>query len=300
MKYFLRIILSVIMTLTVLSASVLYIDAIDFSVEDIYESVFVIYSGNSLGSGFAIGEDCIVTNAHVISDPQNTTLKTYNGEQYTATVIGMDERLDIAVLGVNETTFTVLPLCKLDSVNIGDDIYAIGAPKSMDYTLTKGIISAKNRTVRGDSYIQIDAAINEGNSGGPLLNANGSVIGMNTLKMSDSEGIGLAIPIEHICEYLSTLNIPLTDSGNVNGRLSVTSPKNANSDVNIPAESEHTNNTTHANTTSALLIVVIIIMIISVIFNIILIILLVHQKNKNLTLKYNPSERTDFEIEILE
>ena len=93
----------------------------------------------------------------------------------------------------------------------GDDIYAIGAPKGMAYTLTKGGVSAKERMIGNKSYIQIDAAINEGNSGGPLLNDAGQVLGMNTLKMSDSEGIGLAIPVNRICEYLKSLGIELKD-----------------------------------------------------------------------------------------
>ncbi len=95
----------------------------------------------------------------------------------------------------------------------GDDIYAIGAPKGMAYTLTKGSVSAKERMIGKDPCIQIDAPINQGNSGDPLLNDAGEVLGMNTMKMSDSEGIGLAIPISRICDYLSSIGIALSNSG---------------------------------------------------------------------------------------
>lgn len=295
-----KIVISFMIMAAVLSVSSFSAYAIGFEAEEAYESVFVIYSGDSLGSGFAVGKDCIVTNAHVITDSRNVIVRTYGGEQYSAYVIGMDESQDIAVLGVSDMEFPYLVMSDPAGMNIGDDVYAIGAPKSMSYTLTKGVISAKERQVGAYRYIQIDAAINEGNSGGPLLNDSGQVIGMNTLKMSDSEGIGLTIPIKNVCAYLEKLNIELDETGNVSGEI----PSPVQGDTSAKAaepDGKKTDDNTVKNislpfiTKAAFAVAGI-----SLIGNIILVILLVYQKRKNLVLKYNPSERTDFDIDILE
>ena len=185
-----RVLLSLLMVAAVLFASTSSVSAIGFDAEKAYESVFVVYSGTSLGSGFAIGENCVITNAHVITDTDNIAIVTYEGTEYAASLLGINEDEDIAVLVIENAAFSYLMMANLSAVKIGDDIYTIGAPKGMAYTLTKGTISAKERIIREKSYIQIDAAINEGNSGGPLLNDSGEVLGMNTLKMTDSEGIG--------------------------------------------------------------------------------------------------------------
>ena len=210
-----RVLLSLLMVAAVLFASASSVSAIGFDAEKAYESVFVVYSGTSLGSGFAIGENCVITNAHVIADPNNIAIVTYDGTEYAASLFGINEDEDIAVLVIENATFPYLMMANLSAVKIGDDIYTIGAPKGMAYTLTKGTISAKERIIREKSYIQIDAAINEGNSGGPLLNDSGEVLGMNTLKMTDSEGIGLSIPTDRIENYLKSLGIETDEKGNI-------------------------------------------------------------------------------------
>ena len=174
----LKMLLLLMVVTAVLLATSLPAFAIGFVAEEVYESVFVVYSGNSLGSGFAIGKECIVTNAHVIENINDVTIKTYSGKEHRAFVIGIDEAKDIAVLGVDGIEFPYLSVADPSTIKTGDDIYAIGAPKSMAYTLTKGVISAQNREIGGNKYIQIDAAINQGNSGGPLLNDAGQVLGM--------------------------------------------------------------------------------------------------------------------------
>lgn len=296
MKRF-KVLLSLVCVLAILLAVPLSAYAIGFSVEETYNSVFVIFSGSSLGSGFAIGNDCIITNAHVIEDTNDVTIKTYSGEQHIAYVIGIDDRLDIAVLSIKGGDFPYLPVGNTDEIKDGDDVYAIGAPKSMSYTLTKGIISAKERMIDGYSYIQIDAAINEGNSGGPLLNDMGELIGMNTMKISNSEGISLSIPAYRICEYLKQLNIELNEDGNAAGNIEIPSdegqgePDQAIADKNNQKENEML---------STITVIAFSVAGISIICNILLIILLVYEKRKNLTLINNPNERTDFDIEILE
>ena len=270
--------------------------AIGFEVETVYDSVFVIYSGDSLGSGFAVGENCIITNAHVITDEKNVRVTTYDGEQYNAYIIAMDSTLDIAVLGVEKASFVPLKTTDLSQVDVGDDVYAIGAPNSLSYTLTKGVISAKDRVVGQQSFIQTDTAINTGNSGGPLLNEAGEVIGVNSYKMSDSEGIGLAIPIQIVLDYVSGQNIELDENGNVSGTIEA--PAQGNQEMEKGADETRISDS--RNSKSPIFYALAIGLGVSFLLNILLIIILVFQKRKNLDTKIDPSERTDFDIDILE
>ena len=293
-----RVLLSLMMVMAVLFASPLSVHAIGFEAETVYESVFVIYSGNSFGSGFAVGENCIVTNAHVIDNDHNITVMTYGGSEYQAKVLGINDNEDIAILFVEDATFPYLQIADMEAMKTGDDIYAIGAPKGMAYTLTKGSISAKERMIGSRAYIQIDAAINEGNSGGPLLNDAGQVLGMNTLKMSDSEGIGLAIPVNRICDYLETLEIELDSNGIVVN--SVVVPENP---VPIETEDNKEENKTDYEKDEKLpsiTYVAFAVAALSLAGNIVLAILLIYQNKKNINLKYDPRERTDFDIDVWE
>ena len=294
-----KVLLSIICVVAVLLALPLSASAIGFTAEEKYNSVFVVTSGNSLGSGFAVGENCIITNAHVLDNPNDIALTTYAGEKHTAYLVGYDQDKDIAVLGVKDAKFTPLTIADYKTLNTGDDVYAIGAPKSMAYTLTKGVISAKEREIGKYKYIQTDAAINEGNSGGPLLNDAGNVIGINTLKMSDSEGIGLAIPMTVVCDFLKSLNIELDENGNVSETIV---QEITNEGKDNPSEKDKDNDKNKNNVVKTPLIVTILLiaLCVSVAGNIVLIILLVFQRRKNLNLKYDPRERTDFDIDILE
>lgn len=293
-----RVLLSLLMVMAILFASTLSASAIGFEAETIYESIFVIYSGNFLGSGFALGTNCIITNAHVIADNSQIAVLSYSGNEYKAAVLGINESEDIAVLVVENGDFPYLAVADTSVMKTGDDIYAIGAPKGMAYTLTKGTVSAKERIIRNNSYIQIDAAINEGNSGGPLLNDNGQVLGMNTLKMSDSEGIGLAIPINRICDYLQSLDIELTENRNISNVIDL---PQTTVDSSIPTEDENDQTDTHTDEKfPAITFIACAIATLSLSCNIVLAVMLIYQKKKNLTLQYDPKERTNFEIDIWE
>ena len=294
-----KVLLSLICVVAVLLALPLSASAIGFTAEEKYNSVFVVTSGNALGSGFAVGENCIVTNAHVLDNPNNIVLTTYAGETHTAYLVGYDQDKDIAVLGVKDARFTPLTVADYKSLNTGDDVYAIGAPKSMAYTLTKGVISAKEREIGKYKYIQTDAAINEGNSGGPLLNDEGNVIGINTLKMSDSEGIGLAIPMTVVGDFLKSLNIELDENGNVSETI-VQEITNEGKDNPSEKDKDNDKNKIDVVKTPLVVTILLIAMCVSVAGNIVLIISLVFQRRKNLNLKYDPRERTDFDIDILE
>ena len=294
-----KVLLSLICVVAVLLALPLSASAIGFTAEEKYNSVFVVTSGNSLGSGCAVGENCIITNAHVLDNPNNIMLSTYAGETHTTYLVGYDQDKDIAVLGVKDARFTPLTVADYKSLNTGDDVYAIGAPKSMAYTLTKGVISAKEREIGKYKYIQTDAAINEGNSGGPLLNDEGNVIGINTLKMSDSEGIGLAIPMTVVSDFLKSLNIELDENGNVSETI-VQETTDEGKDNPSEKDEDNDKNKNDIVKTPLIVTILLIALCVSVAGNIVLIISLVFQKRKNLNLKYDPRERTDFDIDILE
>ncbi len=290
-KRIVKIVCVVVVTLAVFFPAY----AMDFDVEKIYESVFVIYSGNSLGSGFAIGENCIITNAHVINKNCVTRVATYGGEYFDTFVIVVDESRDIAILGVKGSDFTPLRVAELSNIKIGDDVYVIGAPNSLAYTLTKGVISAKDRKVGRYTYLQTDAAINTGNSGGPLLNESGEVVGVNSYKMSDSEGIGLAIPIDIVTELLDNSGIKLDDYGNVSGTVS-------EPDVHSEEKNDEPNSSSGAeNAESNMKVFLLSIgLAVSLLLNIVLLIILICRKRKKVYITTDPSERTDFDIDILE
>ena len=289
-----RKIFLILCVLAMILASSVCANAIGFDTETVYVSVFVVYCGNSLGSGFAIGEDCIITNAHVVSDGGRVKIETYSGETKNAFVVSMDETLDIAVIGVPDASFMPLKVADLDEIGVGDDVYAIGAPNSLAFTLTKGVVSSKERYVGGQKYVQTDAAINTGNSGGPLLNDAGEVIGVNSYKMSDAEGLGLAIPIDVVVNYLETGDIALDADGNV--AQSVTEDAQPEPTAEAPATAPSSPPKRSSGTVVGLAVL----LALSAALNITLLMLLSREKKQNRYAAIPPSERTDFEIEIIE
>jgi serine protease Do len=155
----------------------------------------------ALGSGFIIDEKGIViTNNHVIQDAEDIVVRVGGDKEYKATIIGADPLSDIAVLQIDsKEKFVPVKFGNSDKARIGDWVIAIGNPFGLGGTVTSGIISARNRSIglsRYEDYIQTDASINSGNSGGPLFDMNGDVIGINTaiLGKGGSIGIGFSIP----------------------------------------------------------------------------------------------------------
>jgi serine protease Do len=161
---------------------------------------------NSLGSGFVVDADegIVITNNHVIADADEITVNFNDGRSLDAEIVGRDPKTDIAVLKVDPKKFALKAVKFGDSdvARIGDWVMAIGNPFGLGGTVTVGIISAQNRNINSgpyDRFIQTDAAINRGNSGGPLFNMEGEVIGINTAIISPSGGsigIGFSIPSE--------------------------------------------------------------------------------------------------------
>jgi serine protease Do len=157
---------------------------------------------NSLGSGFVIDPSgIVVTNNHVISEADEVTVVFNDGSKLKAEVIGRDQKTDLALLRVTpDKPLKAVKFGDSDKLRLGEWVIAIGNPFSLGGTVTAGIVSARNRDINSgpyDNYIQTDAAINRGNSGGPLFNLDGEVIGVNTAIISPSGGsigIGFAVP----------------------------------------------------------------------------------------------------------
>ena len=170
------------------------------------------------GSGFVYnlnGQDVIVTNDHVVDGGINITVTFQDGNAYTGTVLGSDVYSDLAALSTNAPQSELVPLTVTSSASlqVGDPVVAIGSPYGLSGSMTTGIISALGRTIQEDTangyaiadIIQTSTAINPGNSGGPLLNYQGQVIGITTAVVSDSQGLGFAIPSDTILREISDL-----------------------------------------------------------------------------------------------
>jgi len=170
---------------------------------------------NSLGSGFIVDTAGIaVTNNHVIADADEINIIMNDGTKIKAELVGVDKKTDLAVLKFKPPANKPLVAVKFgdsDKLRLGEWVVAIGNPFSLGGTVTAGIVSARNRDINSgpyDSYIQTDAAINRGNSGGPLFNLNGEVIGVNTLIISPSGGsigIGFAVPSKTVTGVVDQL-----------------------------------------------------------------------------------------------
>lgn len=199
--------------------------AFAFDYDEAVKSVFIVEAaGGAHGSGFAVTEKYILTNAHVakaVEDPNNVTIVSYQkggennrGTKYNAVVKNVAEDIDLAVLEVKRTTLTPLSFGEVDNIKEGDKVYAIGSPLSSEefsFTLTSGIISSVNRENIMNSedhtkYIQTDAQITNGNSGGPLFNEDGLVIGVNTSGI-DKEDLNGSIRVDYVTAYLDEINL---------------------------------------------------------------------------------------------
>jgi len=180
---------------------------------DFFEPYPQKYVQNSLGSGVIIDSShrYVLTNHHVIVRASKIHVTLSNQQEFEARVVGTDPESDLTILKI-ETSIEVpaIPMGRSDDLMIGETVIAIGNPFGLSHSVTTGVISALNRSVRTEqqvyhNFIQIDAPINPGNSGGPLLNINGELIGINTAIYSGAEGIGFAIPIDRAKRIVDNL-----------------------------------------------------------------------------------------------
>jgi len=183
-------------------------------------SIFLDNSEEKLGLGSGIiltDNGYILTNQHVAGNKYSNCYVTLeNGGVYSGSVIWADSNIDLAIVKIMASNLDYIKIGDSDNLSLAEEVYAIGNPIGIEFqrTVTKGIISGINRTIKIEedeqgSYmedlIQTDATINEGNSGGPLVNTNGELIGINTVKITNAEGIGFAVPINIVKPILEKL-----------------------------------------------------------------------------------------------
>lgn len=170
--------------------------------ESFFEAVVIIKTNKKLGTGFFVSNNgTIITNFHVIKGDNYPTVQLHNGQVLTGKVLDYDVERDLAVVKIEEKT-SFLKLATLNDINIGDELIAIGAPMGLEFSITRGVVSAV-RNVEDIIIIQTDAAMNPGNSGGPLiLMKNGKVVGVNSFgyKKTITEGLNFAISSNEIEE----------------------------------------------------------------------------------------------------
>ena len=202
-----------------LSASQIYADnlnsVVTIQTEVVQSNFFQQIVGSATGSGFFISEDgYVLTNYHVVEGGRKITVTLSNGKSYETRLVGYEEENDIAVLKIDsEDTFKPTILGDSDKMIVGEDVVAIGNPLGeLTFSITKGIVSAIDRQIQVDAYntinmFQVDCAVNQGNSGGPIFNMYGEVVGVVSAKYASEtiEGLGFCIPINDVQNIVSDL-----------------------------------------------------------------------------------------------
>lgn len=182
----------------------------DFSgiIEEAIKSVVTIKTDISQGTGFIIDSDgYIVTNYHVIAGAKQAGIFTYEGGTHTTSLIGYNSKYDIALLSI-KGNYDELELADSDDIQIGEKVIAIGNPLGLQFSVSEGIVSAIHRPGINEikAYIQTDAALNPGNSGGPLINKKGKVIGINNFKIGGGESLGFALESNYIKDIVNEIS----------------------------------------------------------------------------------------------
>ena len=171
----------------------------DFSkiIDEVVKTIVNIRTDRGHGSGvFFHQEGYILTNRHVISGARAILAVDYSSTAYPVEIIGVAGDVDLAVLKVvgADKSFDYLKFENQDNIQLGERVIAVGNPLGLEFSVTEGIISSSNRVIDGREFIQTDVPINQGNSGGPLVNSRRRIVGINTFKISSAEGLGFAIP----------------------------------------------------------------------------------------------------------
>lgn len=175
----------------------------------IRDAVITVAVENRSGSGFIVNPDgSALTNKHVVGDANSVTVKLRNGDQLTAQVVKCATPQDICLLKLERQHLPAVQFASSAKLKQGQAVAALGSPLGLSGSLTKGTVSAVDRDVDGQKFIQLDAALNQGNSGGPVINADGLVVGMATKAAKEAQNVGFAIPSDDIMAFLTTSNIP--------------------------------------------------------------------------------------------
>ncbi|HXT22405.1 MAG TPA: trypsin-like peptidase domain-containing protein [Thermoanaerobaculia bacterium] len=163
---------------------------------------------DSIGSGFFVTDSRVVTNAHVVCEGEPIKVSLADGREFEGTTVAVDYRHDLAVVAVKGAKVTPLPLGDATRMRRGDEVYFFGSPKGLEFTLSKAIVSHDARQARGIPYLQLDGNVNPGNSGGPVIDQSGQVVGIVTLKVEGAEGLGFAVPVNFLHRQFEEQPLP--------------------------------------------------------------------------------------------
>ena len=182
----------------------------DFSgvIRTVVDSIVNIKTDSSQATGFIVSSDgYVVTNAHVLKSSNYANAVTSERDIKKMELIGYDNNLDLALLKI-DGIYPYLEFENIDDVEIGEKVIAIGNPLGLSFSVSEGIVSGKNRKGQNDlaAYIQTDAALNPGNSGGPLINTNGKVIGINNFKIAGGENLGFALQSDYVVNFIRDIS----------------------------------------------------------------------------------------------
>ncbi len=178
------------------------------AVSRVNPAVVTITTGSALGSGFIINpQGYVLTNRHVVNGASVVQVELDSGQSYAAQVVGVSREDDIAIVQLPVHNLPVAALGDSSRVQQGQSIVAIGSPLGLKHTATRGIISNTNVDIDGHAFLQTDAPLNPGNSGGPLIDTHGRIIGINTMISKGGQGIGFAIPINAVAKLLEAHGI---------------------------------------------------------------------------------------------
>lgn len=205
------LIVGVTLTASFLSQSALSQEDFSSAVERVAKSVVVIKGNSGLGSGFIVSPDGkIATNLHVLQGMTQGGVQLANGEIFDSfTILGVDARRDLAVIKIGGFNLPTLELGDSDAIRVGERLAAVGSPRGLSGSVTTGVLSAI-RPIEGQTLLQIDASVNPGNSGGPVIRLDGKVVGVVVSKLKAAENLNFAIPVNALRGLLGNLTSPIT------------------------------------------------------------------------------------------
>ena len=190
------------------------------------EIIASLSNASSQGSGFFISNGMVVTNYHVIEGAKKIEITTHEGIKYTVdTILGYDKDIDIAILSI--PSFNTVLARNQNGVSVGEKVYALGSPLGLTGTLTDGIVSTASRKDNGVDYIQITAAISSGNSGGPLINTYGEVMGINTMTIVEDQNLNFSINISELDRIKTESPITVSEYSKINSAANTTNDSEA-------------------------------------------------------------------------
>lgn len=182
--------------------------------EELKQAVYKINTASGSGSGFYLKtQNIFVTNYHVIEGNKSVAIENQQQNRYPAKVVYVNTEADIAFLrSLQHTPAADIPFDTVQEVHSRDKVFVLGYPFGMPYTITEGIVSNERQLLDGQHFIQTDAAVNPGNSGGPVVNAEGLLVGVTTAKFTEADNVGFAIPAKIVQEELATFAQNTTDA----------------------------------------------------------------------------------------